>query len=805
MWKSAPETEAEVEKLEELERLERLFALSCYWKNAVFPEEYRADDAWLDLVVMAETADHLPEIDELRNRFPEPDRVLALFGTFYHHNVLIDWKRSNIAGIRALLERELLQEKIRLPYRFGRLLYDRFNNIDHSSRTDHLLAPDVRKLLEGTPQGVYHVGNFVSGPLGIIEVQETRWIPPTLSLPLWHCSDTGCEALHSVNLIPPTNPVVEAFGEINKLLQDRLGPASEWYPSLRRIHRRDRWPHGRKYDDLPVAIANCFVDSERRKGLAAAIASEHGKKLRETLASSPRNKEDSQGSPSQISERLPPTATLQLLWALDDHTLVALADSLIEKREIDILVGENRPVRVRPRGIGVTDSGTKVSAFGLRSTRVDPIVFMSAAIQRAYAKRGLANELEWRVRREISDTLEESVIQFIRQNGPREALEHLVLSSQAITEELCADSGVPFSNYLAAGRRNLDYLMWKLGFDPVQYDDSFERSKSRLTEFEQQVLEATPIDTEDRREKIRARGVNLFVSVEDFLERLIAFNVWLLAVDHFIDHRFSWSISNARQIVPSVLGQVLASGIVEHRWSTEGGNSLGVLLRYLSESNKWMMALAATDRSSLLRSDEDLSHYASDPDRPFVFRHLQLWADADVTQLRKYADGYREIVKLVEQSDLTQVRNGLDHYRDSQGFPEADKMLACATRLRKGLELADVNRYVPKIHWFHERVTDRFGFVESEFRDYANRRVVIRGPSTVLGLPALRTDEPIIIAGGNLLGHPNSTLTFRIREASEYSEYWDGYPRRRKIPADGTVLPDDRLTDAEAESDMDAS
>ena len=67
MWKSALETAAEIEKLEEVERLERLFALCWYWKNAVFPEAYRADEEWLNL---------------------------------------IDWKRSNIAGIHELLEKE---------------------------------------------------------------------------------------------------------------------------------------------------------------------------------------------------------------------------------------------------------------------------------------------------------------------------------------------------------------------------------------------------------------------------------------------------------------------------------------------------------------------------------------------------------------------------------------------------------------------------------------------------------------------------------------------------------------------------
>jgi hypothetical protein len=53
--------------------------------------------------------------------------------------------------IRQIFEKELLNDRIRLPLRFGRTLYDRFNDTYSDTGTDHLLNTDVENLLRGTP------------------------------------------------------------------------------------------------------------------------------------------------------------------------------------------------------------------------------------------------------------------------------------------------------------------------------------------------------------------------------------------------------------------------------------------------------------------------------------------------------------------------------------------------------------------------------------------------------------------------------------------------------------------------------
>ena len=132
---------------------------------------------------------------------------------------------------------------------------------------------------------------------------------------------------------------------------------------------------------------------------------------------------------------------------------------------------------------------------------------------------------------------------------------------------------------------------------------------------------------------------------------------------------------------------------------------------------------------------------------------------------------------------LFAMSHGLDHFREGERFPSADKLLACVARLSQALELADIHRFLPKVFWLFGRKGNRFGWVEYEFRDYAGRIVLGYGPQLVSGLDRVLYESACLLAAGNLLGTPNSSLIFQLRENSEFSAYWQDYPRRRRIIA----------------------
>lgn len=778
MWRSSLELDVELKGIPDVAKLGALFSLSLFWRNCIYSADYRAAEEWASILSLTPHGElALQTLGKDLEGVKRSDIHLGLFSRFYHHDVFIDHSKTDASRIREILERELAQERIKLPHRYGRLLYDRFSETYTETRTDHLMGHEVEKLLQGTPTGVYQAGKFVSGPLGIIESQETRFVPPTLELPLWHCSDTGCSAVHYVQLREPSVPAVEAFVRIRSGLLARLGPASEWLESFfAYLHG----PDPRRYVDLPAVIADCVVGTERSGLLEAGLCGVRGGQLREILGSPPRRKRDSEGSPAAVARRLPPEAQLQLLLVHTDAELVSLIDESVFSRAIKVPLGETRELTYSPPSMP-KDMDSQLSTLGIRSTKQIPAVNLTAAIWRAYQTLGLTSELAWRVRGDASQSPYEALVSFVRSRGPADAVRELILSSATVTGAVCENLRIPLKHVTGADSVTIDRLLWKLGFNPMQFDDSISRFKMRLSDFREVVLAATPVETEDARERVRAAGVNVFVSLEEFLDKLVSFNVWLLFSDHFLETRFRYSSNEARRTVARALGSTLASGDVSVGWSVEGENALGTLLRYLRATVEWVQSLLSRNRDELIRPERDLPHFADDKDQGFPFRHVAMWADADRAELQRYADLFGRVVKLVEESEPSGIRNGLDHFREPERFPSADQLLGCAVRLGQALDLADVQRFLPKIFWLFGRKSNRFGAMEHEFRDHAGRQTVTYGPSLASGMRTPAYENAYVLAPGNLLGMPNSTVVFELRELSEYSIYWANYPRRRVI------------------------
>ncbi|WP_139834512.1 MULTISPECIES: hypothetical protein [unclassified Pseudomonas] len=781
MWRSNVDIALELELVGGGNALEKLFSLSVLWKGAIYPEGYTADKKWPDLLRLSEKGESFARAMSAHYGLgEEADFYLALFAKFNHHDVFFSPEHSDVEGISALLENEILSERIRLPYRFGRCLYDRFHDLEQINRANHLLPHDVDKLLHGTPKGVYQVGSLVVGPLGVLTSTEPRAIHPISTLPLWHCEDTGCNTVHHVDLLPHQTVINRIFRAVNRQALDEFGPPSEWKKELKWRHRDARWENGRKYSDIIEMIADCIVGQERFSLTVQALKGSGKLSLRQLLSRPPRKKAASEGTPEEVASRLTGEEQLQLLMYLDDSLLVEYIDELVSKKTIKIPLGDVRRPEFSAAGMG-QDQRSELSVLGVRSFQPNAISNLSALIWQAYESEGVLNELEWKLRQAGGKSPRESLFNYIRDRGPEVVVKELVLSSAALTKRICADVKLALSHVDSNDDVSVEKMLWKLGFNPSGYSDTLKRLKSRLRDFNEKLLSIPSIDTENDREAIRSVGVNLFVSLEDFLDNFISYNVWLLYNDHFTANRFQYDIDVARRSVSLALGSKLQVEDVVVSWSSKGNNALGTLLQYLNKAAVWMESLEEGDRDVLKKSDSDLPHYYDDKLRPFPFRHTQLWADTDLTELAKHKEGFLSISRLIHQAGLASVRNGIDHHRDEHSFPDADKMIACAARLSQALESADINRYFPKQFWLVSKKENRYGAVEYLYMDYANRELVAFGPHFASGLPSHMYNYPVVIAPGNLLGYPNSQMMFWVQERSEYSVFWEDYPKRRKL------------------------
>jgi hypothetical protein len=369
-WKSAPEVRAWLHSQDNLEPHRQAFCLREYVFAATYSADFVVPDEIAAAIVPTQTGEHFLSV--LLSTHPDIPRsagIFALLAQFFYQDILVDAYTSNLETIRSKLEVDLLSNRIRFPYIFGRLLYDRFNDSVNNDRPDHVEAGQVPQLLEGTPQGVYQMGNPVSGPLGFVESQESRYLPPTNVAPLWHCSDTGCNALHFVTLLPTRIPATLAFDNLNQILKDNLGPPSDWHIAFKRLCYQTIPTSGRDYNDLPVLIGDAIVAEERAHLLIAALKSEEGSLLRGTVGSAPRRKRVAEGSAEDVAGRLSEAEQFQLLLMLPNRKLIRFIDRAVWNRTIKIPVQEVRRANIRPPRRSSLDRSSQLSALGVRANR----------------------------------------------------------------------------------------------------------------------------------------------------------------------------------------------------------------------------------------------------------------------------------------------------------------------------------------------------------------------------------------------------------------------------------------------------
>jgi hypothetical protein len=780
MWKDSVEFRDDLYSKysdSDLNKLEHLFSIRELFLGCLPSIQYVSDTEFHNLIGISEYGKSmLYRLEIASEDDTDSDLALAAFLTFCHHDLLIDIDEIDVFSIEKVLDKQLRANNLRLPHRFGRTLYDRFNDNMSIGRLDHLTAQQIDELIQGTAQGVYQVGPLVTGPLGVIQSQTRRRMPPVHSLPLWHCADTGCQQLHHVHLLARRPRAFELTDQIRRLAKELDGPESEWQLAFVALHLRNTPEPATEFYDLAALIADAIPEPELGLVLEAALEKGYGHKLRSLLAV--KGKDLDKGSSAAVVNKLNEEARLQLLLGLSDEDLLAIIDGCVKSRQIKIPPAEIRKARSKPAAISAFDTPASLSMFGLRTDRDYPTLFLASLVWHEYERIGQLADLAWRCQRGNAEDNPAAPLELMRTTSPREVLRTLVLPNRDIALSVAKRLNVE----LTRGENEeqiLDVLLWKCGFDPPRYDDVYARMFGQLQHLREELLRHTGNLTEDDRDGIRSKGVNVFVTLERIIEEFVSFNVWLLSSDHFVTTRCIYNKSEAIEKVYEVIGPSVSVDKQQFNWNRAGGNVLGTLLLYARAASNWMGSLFDADSTTVARPVDQIPHYAGRDSRRFAFNHTALWADTARWALKEFTQEFDAVVSQLERSKLAEIRNGIDHYRDADRFPSLDDLLACESRVNAAIEAADVKRLLPKTYWQTARHVDNFGLSEREFMDYKGRKLVISGPASVSGIGTAAFDRPLIIPFGNLLGQSNAELMFTSVEKSSYSERWSNYPRRR--------------------------
>jgi hypothetical protein len=770
------ETRDALASLPARDEITTLFSLNRFCRYAYYPKTFAPTPGWSEAVVLTaagETAYTM--LRSLNGKAHDTFFKHVLFMSFSHQDLFIDGNKTDPDVIAELISAEISKATFILPSRFGRKLYDKFNDRYLGKRIEHLEPEEAAQLLADEPQGVYQAGRLVSGPLGLLKSLERRYVPPTVELPLWHCQDIGCAKLHEVAL-GYTNQ--SPRGELERLedsLQDSLGPPGPWSAVLR--DQLDTFEGGKQFYDLVAFLGDCLTPNEIAQLFEAASKSAHRSQLLQPVSSRIGTKRGRGAAPRGSMHQLSTAEMTQLLLQLKDETLIALLDSSVLNGAIRIGRAESRKLRIHPPRGTYRDTGTEISQFGMRSVRGNSTRNLETLVFEAHKTVGLLEKLAWKLRSIQELDVRYAINKYVSEVDPVEVVRELLLSDPDIhTYVENAFIGLALAD---DDRQNALRIAWRLGFDNPVYDDRFTRLEERLRAFQGVLHTIKGVSSEAARSAVRSVGVNLFVSVEEFLEELIAFNVWFLSSDHHADTHFVYCYEAAMRSVSGVLGEEISDDGIS--WSNSGRNTLGGLLAYLDVTLKWVQSLPGNN-SKEMKPASELPHWHTEKNQIFPFRHKQLWADSNGRELLAYIGKFEALVKTIRQAKLAFVRNGLDHKRGRDEFPSVAEMLACCKHLSEALQSSDVDMIYPKIFWNTAYYRARGGVECWEFSDREGKVFELRGPSLVHRPPDSLTTGAKVIGPGNLLGYPNAEVVFSVVEETEYLRYWSEYPRRAPQP-----------------------
>ena len=405
------------------DRIVDLFAMCRFVRSAFYTTHFTCNSEWEEAIFLTDhgTAVLNEADDDLKKNQALAKRVI--FSLFYHCGLLVDAAKTDPSQVQRLLSNEITARAMLFPDRTGRKLYDKFFDLHQGERLDELDPESSELFLANEPQGVYQIGRYVSGPNGLIESAEVRLAPPTRSIPLWHCADPGCSALHDVRLVIPANSPPRIGSALRAQLIRRLGPPQEWDVAIERVGTKAK--RSAAYFDLIVFFGDCLLDSEVSLLFERFLKSNCQTTLRKHFASGDAH---SKLPPSELAASLSRTSAIQLIFSLSDEQIIRQLDSALISREISVPPGETRKARQAPPRLYYLDTPTEASIHGVRSTRGNPNTNLQLLLFESYAHFGMLDKLVWKLRGTREKDPRAAIDRHVATSDPAQVIRELLLS-----------------------------------------------------------------------------------------------------------------------------------------------------------------------------------------------------------------------------------------------------------------------------------------------------------------------------------------------------------------------------------------
>ena len=712
---------------------------------------------------------------------PEELRAAALVAFATPEGLVVDPESTDVPFVLEWFNQDVKRRRLQFAWLPGGTLQQEYAQLFRTFRIE-LGADETQTLLRALPVGVFQYGSYVTGPLGLARSAERRFTPVTREVVAFDCTQPGCTSDHRV-----------------RLMTQATGTSDALQVMVRRIHTYDASKALlRSVTDpstdvgLRSAAANflfllgdCFADSELR-ALVARGLNTRAAELRGALQAGGLPTRRLQAPPAAIASELDRATAVQLLLLLSDRELARVVDEAGASGDIDIPEAEIRVPRTRVLSAGIFGSDLALSKYGIQqgNPRLASLRLYEL-VRFVHDEEGTREDLEWQLRGAAGSSTSERLHRLLHEVAPEEAVAQLVLVSRRHARAALRFPTLESADlHLEAPPADLArVLAWKLGFRAPPGADALDHFERRTAAF-RAVAATVAVGGVDEalKDRVRGEGVNFFVSVEQLLDRTVAFATWALLHDHVASaRRFTYGPRAAKRFMLETLRGAPLGGA--GTLSFPHGDTLTI--GTLSET---FVALAgqleATEREAERHVREQLPAWVGrTPLLSFPFRHERPVLDIVPDARSAIIALLRDVPASLSAADVAGVRNRIDHWREEaeagREFPSHLEITRVCDTFQEVVERLVGTGLYPSVLRLVQRVSDGFSRSRVEF---ANRRgqhaLTLYEPSALImcGLP--RGRRQVALTSARISEH-DDCLRFHYVPPSPYTEMWSDFPPLR--------------------------
>jgi hypothetical protein len=765
------------------ESFQRMLSIASLLQSCIISSDYRIPDDLNSAIALTPYGQQVVNHLKTQEKVEVKEARLQCFLVMAYSEPLVDVEATDADKVVAAISKQILARQILHPYIHGRFLYDQMADAFKEER-EYLGIDDTQSLLAEGYIGVWQVDNYVTGPFGILKSSVKRNHAPSTRIPLQHCVDPSCGAVHKVRLTTDYDaPINKSYTRFFNYLERNKQEPSDWAGFLLEISDGSK----KAFDDqnsssLFYALGELLSLHELRTLVICMLNNGQAAEVRSLLEN-----RGFKGSSEALCADLTHPQLMQLALMLSDASLLHAIDRLILIGQVRVPRGEVRRLTIH-RGVrqGKWGLQPEICEFGIRfssSASGLPILRLRRLIHEIYPIDDTVayRQLEWLLRATPGASIEGRLEQFLRRAAPEAIVRTLILNSfdnlRKTYSELNLEIMDDHSDDLATAR-----ILWKLGFSierSPEPHESFWRLHDSLTNLARAATASSSVDEE----AISSAAGAYFKTLEGLLEDSLVYATWALHGDHIEDaYPFSFDADGSRDDAFSVLTKaarektsVGSEPIIFADKNTlfpliRGFAILGELLRSLTDSK---------ETESLLRAQ--IPEFVTNTKLiSFPFLHRHVFLDLRPASQSRLIFDLLEFSRLLTASDICGIRNDLLHFRRSTADPTrvTDSLESVRTAVRKA-EQAGIVR--TQYEW-SSRSSDEWGrsTVVLTGKSGQEAKFALPTPYDSIGLPDLRRDQ--FLFHHAIFDEPNEMLRFSSVQVSEYAQLWKTYPRRAVSP-----------------------